>query len=143
MYRHTDPALADAYRVTAQAVRAEQLKSRRADQRRAQLHSDMRRPHTAYVSPGEWTFSPEDAPVPLATDLGSWLEMQGGEVVGRCMFDPTFRSERITQYIDARVRVELDALNWHDELVADDECAQEAEADRRREDAIFEQGGMV
>jgi hypothetical protein len=141
VFRYPDPEVRDAYAVTARHVRAEQLRQRRAATRTNELRHALQRPHTAYVTP-EYAYSIDDAVVCIAADLGAWLEMQGGDIIGRAMFDATYRAEIIGHYIAARVRAETERVNWHDELVADDECAASIDADRQREERIFEAGGL-
>jgi hypothetical protein len=141
MYQYPDPEVRDAYAVTARHVRAEQLRQRRAATRTNELRHALLRPFTAFVAP-EYAYSIDDRAVAINVDLGAWLEMQGAETLGRCMFDAAFRADCIGQYIEARVRAETERVNWHDELIADDECAASNEADRQREERIFEAGGL-
>jgi hypothetical protein len=123
MYRTcTDP-----YATVADDINAERLRDLFVGQRTADLHAALLRPFTAMVEP-EYAYSIDDKPIAVGADLGAWLEMQGQEVIGRCMFDPAYRADCIRMYVEARVRLEADRRNWRAESV---------------EDIAWERGGMV
>lgn len=113
MYHTSDP-----YATVCDDVNAERMRAQFTGLRTAELHDALRRPFTAMVEP-EYAYSIDDRPIAVGADLGAWLEMQGQETIGRCMFDAQYRADCIRMYVEARVRLEADRRNWRAEAAED------------------------
>jgi hypothetical protein len=125
---HTDPELRDAYRVTAQAVVAEQRRDEWLADRERELRALMLRPLTARIRPN-WAYSSSGDELPIGEDFAAWIAMQGDRDVALALFSPIDRQRLVEAYCAARARddadiAELQGTDWHTEALEAAEWAR-------------------
>lgn len=122
---HTEPALTDAYRETAQSVVAERTRNDWLTAREAELRVLMLRPLAARIAPN-WTYAADGRDVPIGEDFGAWIAMQGDRDVALAIWSDTDRRRLVEAYCAARARADaavedrrvdwraeaLEAANW-------------------------------
>jgi hypothetical protein len=117
---HTDPELRDAYRVTAQAVAAEQRRDDWIAERERELRALMLRPLTARIRP-MWAYSSLGDELPIGDDFAAWIAMQGDLDVSLALFSPFDRQRLVEAYCAARARDDAEVrerrVDWHDEAM--------------------------
>lgn len=117
---HTDPALTDAYRETAQSVTAERLALESLAAREAELRVAMLRPLSARI-PANWAYSSSGDDVPVGEDFAAWLSMQGDRDVARAIWSDSERRRLVEAYCAARARADANVedrrVDWRAEAL--------------------------
>lgn len=102
---HTEPALTDAYRETAQSVVAERTRNDWLTAREAELRVAMLRPLTARIAPN-WAYSSSGDELPIGEDFAAWIAMQGDRDVALAIWSDTDRRRLVEAYCAARARAD-------------------------------------
>lgn len=114
---HNDPALTDAFRVTARAVAAEQRRTEFLRDCEAGLARAIRHPLVPWIAP-HWASGTDS--VSVGRDFAAWLlERQDERELARVIFDAAERARLLDAYVQERAeadaRVRERTTDWHAE----------------------------
>ena len=115
---HNDPALTDAFRLTAQGIAAARSRDEFVRSREADLEAALRRPLLARVQP-HWALSHND--VTIGREFAAWLlERQDDIEVADAIFSDGARARIVWQFICERAEADADAaecrgVDWYAE----------------------------